>query len=110
MELVLTEEERVPSRNGEGLEKIRQELDEYYEMIVGFPQWEPDQVLLAVSGISARLVVIRAQLSRSGLAKAQKLRTTEVEPLLTHLEMQFRVHSRLISMRRLDYDLSGGQT
>lgn len=109
MELILTEHESVPTRNGDGLEKIRKELDEYYETIVQFPQWEPDAVMLAVSGISARLVVIRAQLTRSQLAKAQKLRTTEIEPLLTHLEMQFRVHSRLVSMRRLDFDLSGGQ-
>ncbi len=109
MELVLTEHERVPQRS-DGLEALRKELDDYYDTIVAFPEWEPDQVLLSVSGISARLTQIRAQLCRSQLAKAQKLRTTEIEPLLAHLEMQFRVHSRLISMRRLDFDLAGGQT
>jgi hypothetical protein len=107
MELILTEE--TPAPNGDFLGILRKELDGYYETIVQFPEMEPDQVLLAVSGISARLVYIRAQLLRSGAMKAQKLRTSEIEPLIEHLERQFRVHSRLISMRQLDFQLSGGQ-
>lgn len=90
------------------LDKLRAELDSYYSIVVQYAEMEPDQVLISVSGISGRLMEIRAHLHRSGSARAQKLRTTEIEPLLQHLDSQFRIHSRLLSARELDFRLSGG--
>lgn len=89
---------------------LRQELDEYYEMIKIFHTSEPDQVLLQVSGISARLTEMRAILMRSGGQRANKFRTSEVDPLLDQLKLQAQLHSRLIAVRDLDFRLSGGQT
>jgi uncharacterized small protein (DUF1192 family) len=88
---------------------LRRELDEYYQQILGFHMAEPDQVLLAVSGISARLIGIRAEIMRGGTQRANKFRTSELDPLLDHLEQQFRIHSRLLSVRDLDFRMSGGQ-
>jgi hypothetical protein len=88
----------------------RDELDDYYGQILQFVGMEPDQVLLIVSGVSARLIAIRAQLVRSNSQRANKLRTGEIDPLLDHLKQQAQLHSRLITMRQLDWQLSGGQT
>ena len=91
------------------IERLRVELNEYYEMLKLFHQQEPDQVLLQVSGISARLVEMRAILMRSGSQRANKLRTSEVDPLLDNLRLQAQLHSRLIAVRTLDFQMSGGQ-
>lgn len=87
----------------------RAELDLYYDEIVKYQNMEPDQVLLSVSGLTARLIAIRADLLRSGSVRANRLRTTEVDPLLDHLELQHKIHSRLIATRQLDWDMSKGQ-
>lgn len=92
------------------VELLRREMDEYYDMIKAFQQLEPDQVLLQISGISARLVEMRATLMRSGSQRANKFRTAEVDPLLENLRLQAQLHSRLIAVRDLDFRLSGGQT
>lgn len=88
--------------------KIREELDGYYEEICRYHEMEPDQVLISVSGLSARLIAIRAELQRSGSQRANRLRTSEVDPLLAHLELQSRLHSRLVSVRTLDWDMTKG--
>lgn len=85
------------------------ELDEIYSEIAGFPGMEPDQVLLSCSGWLARLVGIRADLQRSGSHRANALRTKEIDPLMEGLDMQFKIHSRLISVRELDFKVSGAQ-
>jgi hypothetical protein len=90
------------------IECLKRELDEYYQQILGFHMAEPDQVLLAVSGIAARLVGIRAEIMRGGSQRANKFRTSELDPLLDHLEQQFRIHSRLLTVRDLDFRMSGG--
>lgn len=98
--------------NGEEREFVAgyaNELDDYYKQILLFQGMEPDQVLLVVSGISARLVAIRAELVRSGSQRANRLRTTEIDPLIEHLKLQFQLHSRLIAVRQLDWELSKGQ-
>lgn len=91
------------------MQRFRLELDAYYDDILQYSGMEPDQVLISISGISARLLGIRADLQRSGTARATKFRTSEVDPLLEHLEMQFRIHSRLLSARELDFKMAGGQ-
>lgn len=107
----------VMSLNGHGRDQerpviaaYRREIDEYIEQIQSFHMAEPDQVLLAVSAVTARLVAIRVELQRSGSQRANKLRTSEVDPILDHLDQQFRIHSRLLAMRDLDFRMSGGQT
>lgn len=85
------------------------ELDDIYELLPKFPTYEPDQVLLLISGWLARLTGIRAELQRSETTRANKLRTKEVDPLIDALDQQFKIHSRLIAMRELDFKVSGAQ-
>lgn len=86
------------------------ELDDIYANLPGFPGMEPDQVLLMCSGWLARLTGIRADLQRAGTAKANALRTKEIDPLIDALDQQFKIHSRLISMRELDFKITGPMT
>lgn len=99
----------VREEDRQSVNALRRELDEYYEMCRQFHEMEPDQVLLQVSGIAARLVEMRAFLVRSGSQRANKFRTSEVDPLLDHLKAQAVWHSRLISVRALDLEMSGRQ-
>lgn len=86
------------------------ELDDIYANLPGFPGMEPDQVLLMCSGWLARLTGIRADLQRAGTTKANALRTKEIDPLIDALDQQFKIHSRLISMRELDFKITGPMT
>lgn len=86
------------------------EIDQYYTMIKAFEHSEPDEVMLACSGISARLTEIRGRLQRSGSARATQLRTKEVDPLLDEIREQFKIHSRVMSAREFDWKMAGGQT
>jgi hypothetical protein len=88
--------------------KFRSELDRYYAEILSYQGMEPDQVMISVSGISARLTGIRAQLCRSPSQRANRLRTSEVDPLLEQLDLQFRIHSRLLAMRQFDFEVTRG--
>jgi hypothetical protein len=101
-----TSEDRERSR----LAAFMAELDTIYAALPDFPNMEPDQVLLFISGWLARLTGIRAELQRSGSQKANMLRTKEVDPLIEALDSQFKIHSRLISMRELDFKMTGPQT
>lgn len=85
------------------------ELDDIYAALPDFPNMEPDQVLLFISGWLARLTGIRAVLQRSGSTRANSLRTKEIDPLIDALDQQFKIHSRLIAMRELDFKVSGAQ-
>jgi hypothetical protein len=85
------------------------EIDQYYAMVKMFEHQEPDEAILACSGISARLTEMRGLLWRSGSARATQLRTREVDPLLDEVREQFKYHSRLLEFRKFDWQLSGGQ-
>jgi hypothetical protein len=98
-----------PERNGhDPLVRVRAELDRYYADITTYEQLEPDQVLISISGITARLVGIRAELQRSNSHRAGHLRTAEVDPLLEHLDLQFKIHSRLVSCRQMEWEMTRG--
>lgn len=90
------------------LQQFLTELNVYYTAVKLFAEQEPDHVLQQVAAYSARLVEIRATLHRSTSALAQKLRTKEVDPLLEHLDFQFRIASRQQSIREHDFKASGG--
>lgn len=91
----------------EYLNSVMAELDGYYAELQNYETMEPDEVMLSVSGLLARLTAIRAECIRSQSLRANKLRTNEIEPLISALDQQFRIHSRLVSMRELDFKVTG---
>lgn len=94
--------------------RLRQEyIDEINVYVASMVHWhdmEPDEVLLACSAYSARLSEMRVHLQRRNSALCKQLLNREVDPLLSQIEFQFRIHSRLLSARELDLKMSGGQT
>lgn len=85
------------------------EINVYIASMVHWHSREPDEVLLACSAYSARLSEMRIHLQRRNSAMCKQLLNREVDPLLSQIEFQFRVHSRLLSTRELDFRMAGGQ-
>ena len=94
----------------EYLNSVMAELDGYYAELQKYETMEPDEVLLSVSGLLARLTAIRAECIRSQSQRANKLRTNEIEPLISALDQQFKIHSRIQTIRELDYKITSGMT
>lgn len=88
---------------------LRTEMNGYYAEAKEYKGWEPSQVLLHISGVSARLMEMRAALIRCNNKAATSFRTQEVDKLIEHLDMQFKIHSRLLTSRELEFKMSGGQ-
>lgn len=84
------------------------ELDQYYAECKDYKDQEPDQVLIHISGVLARLTEVRAGLMRRNKGWAEQLRLKEVDPLLDSVDKQFRIHSRLQAIRQMDFDITRG--
>lgn len=87
---------------------FRVELDEYRQAVANFPNAEPSDILVTLSGVSGRLAEIRADLWRSNTQRATALRTREVDPLRDELDFQFRITSRRIALLEWEFKISGG--
>lgn len=84
------------------------ELDQMRATVIEFPNMDPADVLMALSGISGRLAEMRAQLMRADSKRCTALRTREVDPLRDELDLQFRIHSRRIALMEWEMRLQGG--
>lgn len=88
---------------------VEAEIDLMFRTVREFWQMEPDQVLLTSSALSARCAELEAHLHRVETKREwMRVRTMQVERLHKEIELQFKVHSRLIEMRRQDLELSRG--
>lgn len=84
------------------------ELDQMRATICGYPEMDPADVLMSISGLAGRIAEIRVQLLRSNTQRCTALRTREVDPLRDDLDLQFRIHSRRIAMLEFELKMSGG--
>lgn len=101
-------ETRLETDARQWMDAIRSELDAYYGLVKEWATSEPDIVLQEISAISARLTEVRAQLNRDNGQRANRLRISEIDPLIEQLEFQFKVHSRIQAVREMDFRMSGG--
>lgn len=95
---------------------LRAELDRYVAELRDFSGYlkhgaglEPDEVLLRLSSFHARASEIRQHITRNETRRANGFRTKELDPFLEACEFQFKVWSRLLSVRQLDWDMARGQ-
>lgn len=91
------------------LRRFLDEIDSYHQAIKGFADSEPDVVLLQCSSFLARLSEMRGECWRRSGARFAQIRSREIEPLIHDLHYQFQIHSRLLTVRELDYKMSRGQ-
>lgn len=95
-------------RRADALLAMRRELDTYWVSLRGFAEMEPDQVLIALSAFTARVGEMRTHCYRDGGRLATRLRLDELEPFIEECDRQFKFHSRLQSIRELDWRMAGG--
>lgn len=84
------------------------ELDDMRAQVRGFPDQDPSDVLMAISGIAGRLAEIRAWLYRDNSQRCTQIRTREVDPLREDLDLQFKLFSRRIALLEWELRMSGG--
>lgn len=89
-------------------DKLREEIDVMLAQCIIAPNMEPDQAMIMMSGLLARGVQMRIDVSRIEHAQRElkSLRTTEIDPLLELIRDQWKISSRLITVRQMDVDLS----
>lgn len=85
---------------------VQAEVDEINDAIRDFWQQEPDEVMRACSAYSSRLTELYVQLHRvEGRDRTwRQVRTQQVVPTLEELDRQFKVHSRMVEMRKQDLE------
>lgn len=88
---------------------FQREVDEWYATMKTFAGMDPPEVLLNLSSWHARALEMRSNIMRSGSNRANGFRTKELDPFLEGCEFQFRVHSRLLTIRQHEWDLAKGQ-
>lgn len=83
---------------------VREEIDLMHRLVRNFWQMEPDAVMRAVSGFSARCAELHKDMVRAeGRDRAWKsIRTQQVDKLHDELERQFKIASRALESRRQD--------
>ena len=116
MELVLKEQSTPRIRTFPGLELspdevayVRAELDEYYLAMQRFGELEPDQIFMALSAYSARMGELRLQLVRRDSRRCTSLRCKEVDPFIEECDRQFKIWSRIVATRTMDWEMTKGQ-
>ena len=88
--------------------QVETELDDMRAQVRAFPNQDPADVLMVISGIAGRLAEIRAWLYRDNSQRCTQIRTREVDPLRDDLDLQFKLHSRRIALLEWELRLSGG--
>jgi len=90
------------------IETFRAEIDQYYEEMTTFAGMDPGVILMTISGYTARASQIRSHIVRDENKPLQLFRTREIDPFLTECDRQFKIWSRLISTRQLEWETSRG--
>jgi hypothetical protein len=96
-------------KNIGSIDDVRGEIDDAHNDMRGFYLQDPDEVMRAVSGHLARLAEISKEIRRIEISARQwkAIRTNEVDPTMKDLMEQFQIHSRLQSVREMDFRVSG---
>lgn len=86
-------------------ENVESEIDMMMRALRGFWEMEPDQVFRMSSAMSARCTELAIHLHRlEGKREWRQVRTQQVERILSELDRQFRGHSRIVELRRMDLE------
>lgn len=84
------------------------ELAEYHAANQKFSRMDPDEVLAMISAITARLTYLRSCLADTGNQRARKILSSNLDPLMTNLDLQFRIASRRLTSRQFDFEVTRG--
>lgn len=95
-------------RQGNWLETLRREFDNYYKEMKNFSGLEPDQVFNQLAAWIARAYEVRGQLQRVQNTAARSLVSREVDPLIEACKQVFQIYSRRLTARQSEWEMSKG--
>lgn len=105
-----------PAVNGEAYDPIGQavaiiqsEVNDYLTRLKELPALPPVDVFMTLSAISARLAEIRNRLVRTETRRFVSVRTKEIDPLIEEVDRQFKIHSRIMAVRQMEWDATTGR-
>lgn len=85
---------------------VEAEIDMCLRAARSFWEMEPDQVMRMIGAISARCTELAIHLHRlEGKREWKQIRTLQVNALLAEMDRQWKIHSRLVELRRQDLEL-----
>jgi hypothetical protein len=91
------------------LEDLRLELDSYFEMMSDFRSYDTVNILMDISSMTARASYIRTKIVTCQERPVQNFRTKELDPFIYECDRQFKIWSRLITLRNMEFDQTRGQ-
>lgn len=91
------------------IDRYQAELDAYYATMQKLNIFDPTTVMEKLSSWSARASEMRTQLVRVDSRRSGAFRTREVDPFIAECDRQFKYHSRISSIRELEWRMAGGQ-
>lgn len=97
-----------PAPGSDLLVAATRELSEYHAANQKFSGMDPDEVLVMISAITARLTYLRSCLSDTGSQRARKILSSNLDPLMSNLDLQFRIASRRLTARQFDFEVTRG--
>jgi len=84
---------------------VEAEIDLMLRTVREFWGMEPDQVMRAISALSARATELAIHLHRlEGKREWKQIRTLQINALLAEFDRQFKTHSRMVELRRQDLE------
>lgn len=89
------------------IRSLQGELDTYYAQMRAFQRDDVTEVFMALAAFTARASEVRGYLSRQSSKRIDSFRTRELDPFIDECDRQFRVWSRMQSVRQLEADLTG---
>jgi DNA repair ATPase RecN len=89
---------------------VRQEVDHAYRSMREYYLMQPDEIMQSCSMHSARLSELRTRIRRIEDLQRQwePVRIKELEPVLSDLQYQYTIASRLHSVREFDWRMETG--
>lgn len=93
-----------------GVEAWREELGAYFAEMQTFESMDLVEIFMRLAAFSARASEMRNQASQSDNRRANAFRSQAIDPFLEACDFQFRVFSRIQSVREMEFKISGGGT
>lgn len=91
------------------LQDLRDEIASFFEVMRSFPDMDPIDTMTALSAFTSRASQIRTNLIRAEDKQQQLFRTRELDPFINECDRQFKIWSRLLSARKLEWETSRGE-
>lgn len=97
----------VKNQNRQSLQSFRKEIDSFYERMKTFDLMEEYEIFKTLSAMTARVSEMRTQIVRNEDRILGAFRTKEIDPFLDECDRQYKFWSRGLSVKTLDWSISG---